>query len=916
MSHDATGRAGQRGAEVSRAQPSDPVIGKQTRVEALEIGASPTSAAPAPVQRAAAGTDAPPDQIREAAALGTRGAGGSLPHIGDIQRLFGRHDVSGVVAHTDADAARGAGAMGAQAFATGGHVAFDGQPSLHTAAHEAAHVVQQRGGVQLYGGIGATGDVHEQHADAVADRVVTGESAEPLLDRHAGAGPAAGPAGAAVQRMVTQIVPRPDHADVIQRVVVVGRPERSHGASMGDHSTAFTLHVEGIRTQLQGKTLTEAVGELDALVRAARGLPGFSMIAGLPDEKRVKVEDKWTAQLQVRSRPVLGDPGSADAAALALDLQDYINAYLEFREVIPMSTINVAAKSPATAGKGKGESADALVRKANGEAVPAHELLAAIAKLFDARGAAIVAAEPLRDMLAKLAPGVDPGLDYRARMTRVVEQHVGSVAASFPSVFAADSGVTRDAVRATLEVQILPLVLESWNGDLRAWQKRVNRLSDQAGNSRAEAVVAGGKKARAAAQADAVRLEAEANDWRAEISRTQAQITELDELLPELLSAAQDRGGLVAPTAPVAPADPHVMDVDGGAAPSSTPHAATADHGAMDVDDGAPGPSTPSTASPSAAPGATDGGAAAGQDSEPDDERKQPLATQLKLASDGTIAEVISAGRSPSPFSGTMGAHTTSWVVHLDRIRRAVTGKTVADAVVALGPVLAEADAMLAKLTDVFPIRRDHQRSLDTARSSAVDALDRGPRATPQTRPALLQQAINELLTYINYIPGATLEAADTGGKVEGMHRGTLRAAESGAPIPPRELREAILNLLDIKAATQPEQRAALVDNHLDLIQATYPRALARAIRSEVEDMALDYLDRRDDGDARSNGATARRPNAKRSREGASQTTAKRRRAGDPGATTSLPGSSAAAPRQPPMTFDFTAFGAIDESAG
>lgn len=35
-------------------------------------------------------------------------------------------------------------ATGAEAFATGNHVAFASSPSLHTAAHEAAHVVQQR----------------------------------------------------------------------------------------------------------------------------------------------------------------------------------------------------------------------------------------------------------------------------------------------------------------------------------------------------------------------------------------------------------------------------------------------------------------------------------------------------------------------------------------------------------------------------------------------------------------------------------------------------------------------------------------------------------------------------------------------------------------------------------------------------
>lgn len=65
-------------------------------------------------------------------------------------------------------------------------------------AHEAAHIVQQRGGVQLAYGLDAeTGDPHEQHADAVATAVVAGESAEPLLDGFAGSSTKA---GSAVQR--------------------------------------------------------------------------------------------------------------------------------------------------------------------------------------------------------------------------------------------------------------------------------------------------------------------------------------------------------------------------------------------------------------------------------------------------------------------------------------------------------------------------------------------------------------------------------------------------------------------------------------------------------------------------------------------------------------------------------------------
>ncbi|MCS6912947.1 MAG: DUF4157 domain-containing protein [Myxococcales bacterium] len=152
----------------------------------------------APVQqRAQAGTVA---QVHEAAAQGLSGTGEPLPFADQIQRSFGHHDVSGIRAHMDGPAQQAARQMGASAFASGERVAFAGSPDLHTAAHEAAHIVQQRGGVQLQDGVGRPGDVYEQHADAVADRVVRGESAVDLLDKMAGQpGHAQGVQGKALQ---------------------------------------------------------------------------------------------------------------------------------------------------------------------------------------------------------------------------------------------------------------------------------------------------------------------------------------------------------------------------------------------------------------------------------------------------------------------------------------------------------------------------------------------------------------------------------------------------------------------------------------------------------------------------------------------------------------------------------------------
>ena len=124
------------------------------------------------------------EQIHQRARDGIQGTGQPLPYLDAIQRSFGRYDISHVQAHLDGRAAAANKAIGSHAYTVGSHVAFGQAPSLHTAAHEAAHVVQQAGGLRLMDGIGRPGDRHERHADAVAERVMQGESAEGLFDTY------------------------------------------------------------------------------------------------------------------------------------------------------------------------------------------------------------------------------------------------------------------------------------------------------------------------------------------------------------------------------------------------------------------------------------------------------------------------------------------------------------------------------------------------------------------------------------------------------------------------------------------------------------------------------------------------------------------------------------------------------------
>ena len=173
----------QRRADV-QAEPAPGV----RRADMLADPLSDTLADPLTTQLKAGSGVQRASEVHQAAAQGLSGSGGSLPHMDTIQAAIGGPELGGVQAHVGGQAREANQAMGSSAYTQGDAVAFSGSPDLHTAAHEAAHVVQQRAGVSLPGGVGQQGDRHEQHANAVADAVVQGKSAEGMLDQYAGGG--------------------------------------------------------------------------------------------------------------------------------------------------------------------------------------------------------------------------------------------------------------------------------------------------------------------------------------------------------------------------------------------------------------------------------------------------------------------------------------------------------------------------------------------------------------------------------------------------------------------------------------------------------------------------------------------------------------------------------------------------------
>ena len=118
---------------------------------------------------------------------GVRGAGRPMTHLDTIQRAFGHHDVSRMREYTGRTAQEALTTLGAEGFSSNGCMAFAGHtgPVYPGGPMRRPMVWQQaafNGGLRLKGGIGEPGDKYERHADAVAEKVVSEESAEGILD--------------------------------------------------------------------------------------------------------------------------------------------------------------------------------------------------------------------------------------------------------------------------------------------------------------------------------------------------------------------------------------------------------------------------------------------------------------------------------------------------------------------------------------------------------------------------------------------------------------------------------------------------------------------------------------------------------------------------------------------------------------
>ncbi|MER6564404.1 hypothetical protein ABT300_43180 [Streptomyces sp. NPDC001027] len=593
---------------------------------------------------------------------------------------------------------------------------------------------------------------------------------------------------------------------------------------MGDHSTAFIVQESAVLRRLVGFTAADAARSLADLYTECTRLPGFKLVGGVPDRQRSRLAEA-DAEVRTLLRDLTdGGKGVTEEERLP-KLQELVSAFLQFRELIPLTTLATNVVGQSSAGKGHGEAKwheilSAYVAKgcpATGAALAKEAALG----LLDAKGAVLVAVETDPHRLARLAPGIDPALTSDQRLAAVLVQHVRSVELGYPGTFAgAWPGRNEGEIVADMAQPVQVLLAARQQADIAYYLGRISAVDEQL---RALDCAARGSDG-ALTKADQTTWD-KALAWRDHFA---AVVTANKGAVPpaptvtshkDVLNATRPSRNRKPAKPPFDPSQSSARTTNSTTTSTTTTNSSSSSSSSASKKDdmeveGAPKQAKAETEENPAALGS--------------------LAAQIILRG-GAIDDMLSEGRPKKHFHGSMGAHTTAWTAHIDAIRACILGKSVAQAIRDLGVLKDETMATRPALEDAaFAFPAERQIALMSAQEVLVREFEQAERARSETAPLLLQRCITSLLVYTECLPGATLEAADTNGRGEGAARAALLAYEAGcakgAPTLSRaEVGTQVMTLLDLSSRAEKnitdKQKHTLLENHMRVIRRAYPYA-------------------------------------------------------------------------------------------
>ncbi|MFG2970139.1 hypothetical protein ACGFZS_43415 [Streptomyces sp. NPDC048288] len=619
------------------------------------------------------------------------------------------------------------------------------------------------------------------------------------------------PVSAPVRRLATQITGLGSGGETTA-LMISGRPESPFSDTMGDHSTAFIVQQQAIANAVLGQTPDAAAKRVQELLKASRDLPGYHLIPSLPADhaQRLKTWEEHTHD--IAQTLVTGRSPEADRVLL---VQELVSAFLRFRELIPLTTIRTRQIEPANAGKGHGEAKwastlnefAALKDRDRASEARKTEARDAVLHLLDTRGLALVALEPDPHTLAALAPGMGAAGDRKSRRDAIVVQHIRSIAMRHPGVIetlwgsASQAGDWLAAYADQRMEQRSQEDREFYGGRVKAVDEWMKWL------------LLGGHRHPETGLLDGADLD----EWTALGNQR-----------------ADHAARVVASGGTVPPAPAHTAKSDGrslrprlpqSAAPrgASTPPASRMSSSSSDSSSSSSGSAPSRSGKDSADEDAMDVAAVMTQPKTGETDQVGNLAAQLVL-NGGVIEDLVVAGRPHRAFTGSMGAHTTAWVAHYDAVRNAVLGRTPDDALKDLRDLkkaTGDDEKLLAKAGFKFD---KHRGNLMAALEERLDkALSDTPKAPAVFKPLLLQKCVVLLLAYIESLPGATVNAANTDGHGEGRPRNALR---NPGNVSEKELKDYVWSLLDISSPEiTADQKVVLKKIHKRVIRRAYPEA-------------------------------------------------------------------------------------------
>lgn len=588
----------------------------------------------------------------------------------------------------------------------------------------------------------------------------------------------------------------------ISQVAIVGRPEKAFSNSMGDHTTAFSVHQKGLQVALKNKTVKEAADHISKLYNDLKYLPGMQkeVIDRIPSkgdniskgDKLKKLENEMINHYN----GVLNAYSEGHSVA-TLHLQRLIAGYLEYREQVPFSVMNIASVSFALAGKGKGEAKHASLlesHESGNKKVESVAIQQAILNLLDTDGLAILCAESESDSRETVLPGIAKDAKPMDIMKLVIKQHLMSIQMAFPKCYN-DAGIgSLDEVTQNIVKIIAPTLrsrIEQQVGFLQRQRDKYQRF-----NSDYEFKIEYNKSKKYSE-----------NKFKRDGKHTQTHLDNEKER-QDLVETANHYGDCLK----------YITDLQQEDwiknAKNTDKTWESDDQNTKNLGDEA-----------------IENEETKLNDREEDilfkEEIDQKIATELVLNNEGKVIDFLSGGRTESPFgSQSMGAHTTAWIVHLDEIRQTIFGLKPDEAILALHNLADEHWERCETMEELVWIDNEHKKLLYKSKDDLTDFYEQ-EEVDDFEQITFLQSYINALLTFINFIPGATIAKVNTNGHGEGASRRYLLDFEAGKVNNLKLATQHVFNLLDIDDLDEdvysPDAIGEIKENHMKTIKTAYP---------------------------------------------------------------------------------------------